>query len=380
MGDSLDVRPVATRRELERFIRLPWRLYGPESPWVPPLLSAMRKTLDPQRNPFFEHAQATLYLAWRARRPVGRIAAIANYLHNTYHGETTGFWGFFEAERDPDAAHALLAAAAADLKDRGMTQMRGPFSPSINAECGMLVDGFHLPPAVLMPYNPAYYPELVQNAGHRKLKDLVAYHIAQTHTGPENAAVQKLQRLAKAIRRKNPDVSIRSLNLANFHHEAKALNDLFNTVRRDNWGFVPVTDAEFEDTARDLKSIINPNYVFLVEDDGKLVACTLAIPDINPILKKCNGRLLPFGWLRFLLGRRTIRHFRVFGLATLPAYRNRGITVLLLDHCVREGTRRGYQSAELSWIAEDNLASLNTIEHAFSLTPCKRYRVYTADL
>lgn len=378
MGETPDVRPVATRRDLRRFVRLPWRIYGPSSPWVPPLVSTMEETLDPARNPFFEHAEATLYLAWRQGRPVGRIAAIVNYLHNTYHGETTGFWGFFEAEDDPAIARALLEAAATDLRQRGMTQMHGPFNPSINAECGFLVDGFDLPPVVLMPYNPPYYPEHAEAAGQRKLKDLFAYFASRENAQGDEAA--RIARLADAVRKRNPDVTIRSLDMTHYEAETKAVNDLFNAARRDNWGFVPVTDAEFAQTAREMKAVVDPDYIFLAEDKGKLVACTLAVPDINPILKKCNGRLWPFGWLHFLLGRRRRGRARVFGIATLPAYRNRGITVLLLDHCLREGQRLGYHTAELSWVAEDNLPSMKTIEHAFGLEPYKRYRVYTSPL
>jgi ribosomal protein S18 acetylase RimI-like enzyme len=380
VAEAIDVRPAATRRERKQFVRLPWQIYGDDPNWVPPLIGQMESTLDPRENPFFEHAEATYYLAWQYGRPVGRIAAIVNFLHNTYHGETTGFWGFFEAQRDPKVVRALLDQVADDLRQRGMTEMRGPMNPSINAECGMLIDGFDKMPAILMPYNPSYYPELIEDAGQRKLIDLYAYLILAKNAGCEEENIQRLQRLADAVRRRHPSITVRSLDMARYEQEAEGLNDLFNAARRDNWGFVPVTDEEFAQAAGEMKSLIDPEYVFLAHDGEKLVGCLLSLPDINPVLKKCNGRLLPFGWLRLLLGKRRIRRCRVFGAAVLPEYRNHGVAALLFDHIVREGHRLGYEAAEMSWVAENNARSAHSLEAAFNVEPYKRYRIYTAEL
>lgn len=380
MAEAIDVRPVGSQRELEQFIRLPWTLYGSDPYWVPPLLSAMRRLLDTEKNPFFEHAEATYYLAWQYGRPVGRIASIVNFLHNTYQGETTGFWGFFESERDPKIFRALFDRVADDLRERGMTEMRGPMNPSINGECGMLIEGFDLMPSMLMPYNPPYYPELLEELGQQKLIDLYAYFILTANAGDGRENIQRLDRLAKAVRRRHPSLSLRTVDMANYEAEAAKLNDLFNAARRDNWGFVPVTDTEFAAIASDMKSVIDPRFIFIAEDDGQRVGCLMSIPDLNPILKKCNGRLLPFGWLRILLGKRKVRRCRVFGAATLPSHRNRGITALLFDHIVKEARRLGYEAAEMSWVAEGNRRSAGSLESAFDVEPYKRYRIYTSAL
>lgn len=383
MAKAIEVRPVATPRERNLFIRLPWRLYGADPHWVPPLISSMKRQLDPQQDPFFEHAEATLFLAWQYGKPVGRIAAIVNFLHNSFHGETTGFWGFFESERDPKVVAALLDKAAEDLRERGMTHMRGPMSPSINAECGMLIEGFHLMPSMLMPYNPPYYPELVEQAGQQKLIDLYAYLILAKNAGPERQNIQRLERLANAIRKRHPSLTVRTIDMDNYEEETRQLNDLFNAARRDNWGFVPVTDAEFELLARQMKPIIDPNFIFLARDGDKIVGCLMSLPDINPILKKCNGRLLPFGWLRLWLGmhkKRKVRRCRVFGAAALPSHRNMGVTALLFDHIVKQGHRAGCEAAEMSWVAEGNVRSAGSLQSAFDVEPYKRYRIYTSEL
>lgn len=193
MGDSpgkgtaegVEAREVTSPSERREFLRLPWRLYRSDPHWVPPLLSTIDRTLDARRNPFFEHAEMRLYLGWRDERPVGRIAAIIDNLHNEYHDESVGLWGFSEMERDPDVVDALLKTAAGDLHEHGMAEMRGPMSPSINGECGLLIEGFDDSPYVLMPYNPPYYPELVEQAGQQRLKDLYAYFIDPGQVTPD---------------------------------------------------------------------------------------------------------------------------------------------------------------------------------------------------
>ena len=261
-----------------------------------------------------------------------------------------------------------------------MTEMRGPFSPSVNAECGLLVEGFDTPPVVMTPYNPPTYPELVEWAGHRPLKDLHAYLLQRPGVRSGLDTMKRIDRLASAIRKRHPHIAVRTLDMARYQAETKALGDLFNAVRRNNWGFVPVTDAESADTARDMKLIVDPEMIVLAEDAGQLVGCLLAVPDLNPLLKKCNGRLLPLGWLRLLWGRRRLRGLRVFGAAVAESHRNFGIAPLLFSRFIANGQRRGYQYAELSWVSEDNLASLRTIERALRPQLYKRFRIYTADL
>jgi len=338
------------------------------------------RTLDLDRNPFFEHADARLYLAWRDGRAVGRIAAIVNYLHNNYHAESVGFWGFFETERDPAVAGALLERAADELRERGMTEMRGPFSPSINAECGLLIDGFNLPPAVMMPYNPSYYPDLVEQAGLAPLKDLHAYLLVEEQAAADRKTIQRLERLAQAVRRRHPNLTVRPLDMSNYEADVIALGELFNTLRRGNWGFVPVTEPELRLLAREMKSVVEPDMVLVAELDGKPVGCVISLPDINPLLKKLNGRLFPFGWAHLLWRRRIVRRVRILGSGVLPAHRLVGVVPLLFYQLIRNGQRHGYEAAELSWVAEDNVNAVRTLESAVKPRLYKRYRIYTRQL
>ena len=375
-SSPVQVREVTTRSERRAFLRLPWGIYPGYPNWVPPLLSSIARTLDAKRNPFYQHAESRLYLAWRGRRPVGRVIATVDRLYNEYHNDTMGFWGFFECENDPEAAKALLDRAADDLRSRGMTQMMGPMNPSINGECGILTKGFDLPPVILMPYNPPYYPDLIEQAGLEKVKDLFAYLLLSKNVTGDSEQLQRIERLGKLIHRRHPTLRVRTLDMANYDADVLALGHLFNTVRKDNWGFVPTTEAEVRAMARDIKPIADPQMVFIAELDGKPVGCLLALPDINPLLRKCNGRLLPFGWLHLLRGRRSLHWLRVFGSAALPEHRHIGIIPLLFGEVIRTGHRRGYTHAELSWVSEGNLRPILAIEQALKPELYKVYRVY----
>jgi len=321
-----------------------------------------------------------LYLAWRDGEPVGRIAATINRLHNEYHKDTMGFWGYFETVNDPAVARALLDRAAADLRQHGLTEMIGPMNPSINGECGILVEGFDRPPVILMPYNPPWYEGLILQAGLQKVKELYAYLLLPSHVTEDKANMQRLERLSDAIRKRHPTLRIRPLDIKNLETEVLTLGHLFNNVRRDNWGFVPMTDAELRAMASEMKRIVDPEMIGVAEIEGKPVACILTLPDINPILQKINGRLFPFGWLRLLWGRKSLKGLRIFGSAALEEYRRLGPIVLLFLEMIRRGQRRGKEYAELSWVAEGNLAPLQTIENALHPQLYKRYRVYGRNL
>lgn len=377
---GVEVREVAGGGERRAFLRFPWSIYRTEPNWVPPLVSAVDRQLDATRHPFFEHAEARLYLAWRAGRMVGRIAAIINHLYNSYHNEKAGFWGFFESVDDVKVARALLDRACEDVRSRGMNCSSGPFNPSTNAECGLLVEGFEHPPVVLMPYNPRYYPVLVEAAGFERAKDLYAYRLTDEDVDAGLRTRQRLERIAAAVRRRHPEVAVRPLDMARYEAEVVALGELFNEARRDNWGYVPTTDAELRLMAREMRAIVEPGLVLVAEVEGRPIGCVMAIPDVNPVLKKLNGRLLPFGWVRFLAGRRRVSGIRVFGAACLPEYRKLGVTPLLFERLIESGERLGYRQAELSWIAEDNVQSVRTLEAAFEPRLYKRYRVYARAL
>ena len=377
---SISIRPVRSRRDLRRFIRLPYRLYAGDPHWVAPLEIAFRAELDRAKNPFFRHAEAEYFLAWRGRDCVGRIAAIRNDLHNSQHGDRTGFWGWFEAEDDAEVASALLDRAADTLAGMDLDSMRGPFNPSINGPCGMLIQGFDSPPRALMPYNPPSYPALMEAVGEEKLLDLFALFVNPEDFTPDHPPVAKLRRLADVVRRRRPDIVYRSLDMNRYDEDTSQLNALFNQARENNWGYVPVTDEEFAALARDMKPFVNPDAIVLAEVGGRVVGCLIGIPDINEILAPCRGKLLPFGWLTILRNRRKVAWLRVFGAATLEAYRNSGVTAVLFDQIIENCRRLGIPGGEVSWVAENNMKSLGTIQKAFGIEPYKTYRVYSRPL
>ena len=379
-SSPVQVREAATRCERRAFLRLPWRLYRGDPNWVPPLLISLRRQLDPRRNPFFQHAEMRLYLAWRDGQPVGRIAATINRLHNETHNDTVGFWGYFETVNDPAVARALLDRAAEDLRQHGMTEMIGPMSPSINGEVGVLVEGFGEPPVIMMPYNPPWYDGLIRQAGLQKAKDLLALLSVIADVAGEKENIQRLDRLCAVVRKRHPTLQVRTLDMRNYEADVLTIGQLSNAVRHSNWGFVPMTDAEVRAMARDMKPIVDPEIVLIAEVDGKPIGCMVNLPDINVILHKLNGRLFPFGWLRLLWGRRSITTLRGFDSAVLEEYRRLGATPLLYLETIRHGQRRGYNRAELSWVAEDNLASIQTSTGVLRPRLYKRYRVYSRSL
>lgn len=368
------VLPVGSAGEREAFIRLPWRLYQGDPNWVPPLLADVRTMLDPGGHPFHEHSDVQLFLALRRGIPVGRIAAIHNRRHVAHHQEPVGFFGFFESERDPLVAGALLDAAGSWLRDRGLDVMRGPASFSTNEEAGLLVEGFDRPPAVMMPYNPPYYRDLLVEEGFREAKTLVAYW--QSGSRPPDYLV----RAEKIVRRRYPDLSVRALRMDEFQEEVQRIRDVYNAAWQDNWGFVPMTEAEFRHLARDLKPVVEPDLVLIAEDgEGRPVGFALALPDLNQALRHANGRLLPFGLLKILWHRRKISSLRVLTLGLVEEYRGKGIDALMYLEIFRRAGELGLHSGEFSWILGDNEAMRRPLER-IGAEIYKRYRLYDRPL
>ena len=368
------VSPVASKRELEEFIRLPWRLYKGNPNWVPPLLMLQRQLFDPKRNAFFQHANIQLFLARRDGIPVGRISAQVDREHNRYHNERTGFFGFFESENDPEIAAALLTTAEEWLRERGMDTVRGPFNFSVNGELGFLVKGFDSPPVFLMTYSQPYYLEFVENEGYVKIRDLLAWRWERqpVPAGPPAHMAQEL--------RARPEVTVRRASLRRFQQEVHTILDLYNDAWRENWGFVPATEAEAQQLARELKMIVDPDLVPFVEVDGAAAGVALALPNLNEAIHDLNGHLFPFGIFKLLwrLKVRRPRSGRLLLLGVKKEFRTRryaGLAYLLCDEIYRGATERGYRWAEFSWTLEDNKL-INAIITKVGAEHYKTYRIY----
>lgn len=357
------------RADLRAFIDLPFRLYRDDALWVPPLKRDVAHMLSP-KHPFYQHAEMQLFLARDAAgHVVGRIAAIKNDAHTAQHHDRVGFFGFFETVRDPAVATALLDATAAWLRERGLTVMRGPASPSINDEFGLLVDGFEWPPVLMMPHNPSWYVELLEGYGFAKAKDLIAYrHLA------EQGVPERVARIADVLARRHKIV-VRRLDMSQFQREVDRVRTLYNAAWEANWGAVPMTDAEFADLAKQFKPVVVPDYVLFVEVDGELAGFTLALPDLNVVLKRLNGRLFPFGWAKALWYSRSVRRIRILTLGVLPQFRRTGAADLLYLALIRAGYARGITFGESGWVLEDNHLMRQAIEKAGGVG-YKTYRVY----
>jgi GNAT superfamily N-acetyltransferase len=374
---SLEIAPVRTGRDLRRFVDVPWHVYDPVAhpQWVPPLRMMVHDALAP-KHPFWRAADRELFVALRGGRPVGRVAAIENRAHNEFHGDRVGFFGFFECREDPDAAHALFDAAGAWLAARGLTSMLGPMNPSTNYDCGLLVRGFRWQPTFLTAWNPRYYGPLVEGAGFAKAKDLIAYFIPM-----DDGRFALPERYAEHARRALAEkrITFRDLDLRRFQAELELCWDVYNAAWERNWGFVPMTKAEFTQTARDLKYLLVPEFAFTAQVDGEPAGFCLVVPDYNHVLKRVpNGRALP-GLVKMLLGKRRLRSGRIMALGVKPEHRTRGVYALFAHELFRRGRAYGAVGAEASWILEDNDA-LNRPLQSIGAKEYRRWRLYERPL
>jgi GNAT superfamily N-acetyltransferase len=370
---SLQVESVQNRRALREFVLFPWRIYRADPNWVPPLFVEQQLLFNQAKHPFYEHGEVQPFLARRDGQVVGRIAAIVNRAHNEFHKDTIGFFGFFESVDDVQVARALFQAAGDFVKAHGLTLLRGPMNFSTNEECALLCEGFDRPPAVMMPYNPPYYMRLLEEIGFHKARDLLAYIM----TRPDLS--ERLHRMGPVLQ-KRARLSIRRLNMKDFWADVRRVREIYNKAWEKNWGFVPMTDAEFHKLAKDMKIIVDPDLVWIAEsNDGRPVGFSLTLPNINQALGKINGRLLPFGIFKLFYHRKRVNGVRVLAMGVIPEYRRRGIDVVFYWRTYEEGIKKGYQWGEFSWILEDNEAVKEAIS-MIGARPYKTYRIYDRPL
>lgn len=359
------IQAVANRKDLKRFIEYPYRKYRGDSGWVPPLLISEWERFDPRRNPFYNHARIDLYLALRDERVVGRVAAIDDDNHNRAHEENLLFFGFFEAE-DETVAAELFSTVEGRARQLERDLVRGPANPSMNDGSGFQIDAFDTLPYLMMPQNPAEYPEYAESAGYQKAMDLFAWYFDVTN-GPSD----RLTRIANRVRRREKP-NIRRVNMKRLDREAEILKQVYNEAWERNWGFVKYTDAEFDHLVDELKLILDPDLALFLEIDGSIAAVAIGIPDVNQVFVRMNGRLLPFGILELLRRKRIIDRGRLPILGVMPRFRNRGLEMVLIDEIARRGARKGYRQAECSWVLETNDAMNRGIEAAGG----RRYKTY----
>ena len=374
---SLEIIPVTTRRDLRRFVDLPWHIYNERDhpQWIPPLRMSVTDALD-RSKPFYRDADRELFLAIRDGRVVGRIVAIENRAHNRFHGDRIGFWGFLETVHDQEVVDRLFAAAGAWLAARGLDVMRGPVMPSTNYDCGLLVDGFQHEPTFMTPWNPPSYAGMVERAGLKGVKDLVAYFIPMADDRfelPESFAALAARAQARS------GLTFRDLDLKHWNDELELCWDVYNAAWEDNWGFVPMTKDEFIVMAKDLKPLLIPEFAFMAEVRGQPAGFMLIVPDFNQVLKRIrNGRLFPTGAIKLLLGKSRLRSGRVMALGVKREFRTRSIFPLFVNESFRRGKAYGAVGAEASWILEDNELLLGPLK-AMGLKEYRRWRIYDGE-
>ncbi|MHA7630973.1 N-acetyltransferase [Corallococcus sp. M7] len=373
MPSDVQVTPVRGAADRTAFIRLPYSLYRDDPNWVPPLEMERRDFLDPKKNPFFDYAEVELFLARRGQDVVGRVAAIKNPRHMEFHGTKEGFFGLFECVNDAGVARGLLDAASAWLKARGIDTVLGPANFSSNQDWGLLVEGYESPPALMMPYNPAYYAGLLETCGFTKAKDLFAYELSSSTPPPE-----KVARIAEKIRQRE-GVTVRAVNLKDFPAEVARIKQIYNAAWEKNWGFIPFTDREFEHMAKEMKAIVRPELVLIAEVKGEPVAFSMTLPDANAAFKAANGRLttfgLPIGLVKLVLASRKLKRLRLLTLGIKEGYRRRGLDAILYLDTLRTAKELGYTGGEISWTLEDNHLVNRAIE-SMGGQRSKTYRVF----
>jgi len=368
--DKLKIIPVQSRRELKTFIKLPYRLYQKDPHWIPPLYLERKEAIHPKKNPFYQHAAVQLFLALKGNQPVGRISAQIDHEYEKFHGERVGHFGFFESEDDPEIARGLFERAEAFLRQEHAPRILGPFSFSINEECGLLIEGFDKPLMTMMPYNPPYYASLIEGSGFHKVKDLLAwyYKVGDIPEGPTKIA----DSLAK-----HPGLVVRPLNKKRFREDLGKIMEIYSSAWSKNWGFVPPTPAEVDKIAKDLKVFMDPEVAYLAEIDGKPAAMCLAIPNLYELVKGLHGRLFPLGIFRFLwrIKRRKAKNGRLMLLGIKEEYRKStlgALSILLYVEIHRRCLRQGYDFGELSWTLEDN----QEVNMGIEFMGGKRYKTY----
>ncbi len=374
--EQLQIIPVVGRRLLRSFIELPWTLYADDPCWVPPLIFERKWHLSP-KNPYFEHADFQAWIACRGKRVVGRISAQVDQLHLQRYHDATGFFGFLEAEDNGETFRALFEVAEKWLRQRGMERIRGPFSLSINDECGLLVEGFDSPPPIMLGHALPYYESRVEEQGFAKEQDLLAYRVLTATPQP-----RQLEILTK---RSGGQVKIRAMRRDSFNEDLAIIQDIFEDAWSENWGFIPFTPAEFTELGKNLKLLVDVDFVRIAEVDGEPAGMMITFPNLNEMIKDLNGRLLPFGWLKLLwrlkvVGAKTAR-VPLMGVRRRYQGSRLGVAIalMMISPIHIKARKQGIKEVDMSWILEQNQAMRKIIESVGS-TLYKRYRIYQKEL
>lgn len=369
----VSVVQATTRAELNEFLDYPYRKYRGVKGWVAPLRISQRELIDPKKNPFWDHARGVFFLAKDdSGRTVGRVALIDDDVHNQTHDDNIAFFGFFEAESEV-VAKALMAAVEDRAQALGRVAVRGPVNPTMNDGAGFQLGAFDEPPYVMMPQNPPEYPQWMEAAGFAKVKDLYTFYFDTVKPFDE-----RVGRLADRSRSRYSPV-VRPADMKRFNEEVRVLKEIHEASWEKNWGNVPFTDAEIDHLASELKMIVEPEMALFLEHQGRPIGICIAVPDLNQVLARFDGRLFPFGIFHLLRRKKIINRARLVMLGVLPEFRNRGFDLLLIQEVVRRAKAIGIVGGECGWTLEDNHSINRAIEAAGGVRN-KTYRMYQKSL
>ena len=373
---NFEISPCRDKRDLREFVNLPFRLYPPESSGVGSLIRQDMRLLDSVRHPFWRTARRELFLARENGKAVGRIAAIIDEKFNSYAHEKCGAFGFFECVDDREIAHALLDRARSWHLEQGMKFMRGPLNPSTNYTCGMLVSGFEYPPVLMMPWNPPWYPRLLETYPLFKEQDLFAYLIEREKLSPPEWLAEDVARLREENR-----FSFRTASKATMAGDIRSMLEIYRVSWANNWGFSPLSKEEADELVHELKGIVDPEFFVLFFHGDEPAAGMVALPDLNPLLKRLRGRLgLSTIWHWWQSRQQIRRGYRIMLFGIKPEYRLLGLPLLLFDYLLKTARKRpDLEWVEGSWVLEDNNAICDLIED-FGGVIQKRYRIYRQDI
>jgi ribosomal protein S18 acetylase RimI-like enzyme len=371
---AIEICEVRTGQEWKQFVSLPYRIYRGDPNWAPPLRSEEKKRFDARHNPMLHHCEVALFLAFQNGEPVGRISAFIDHLGVKHWNEPIGLFGSFECLQKDDVPQRLLETARDWLRKKSMTRMRGPWSFD-SQEWGLVVKGGDQPPMIMAPYNPPFYPAAFESFGLTKVKDLMVYGVRldSSYHMPERF-VNHTRRVAEKY-----GVRVRSIDMKHLEADVRSLVRIANEATQNNWGYIPVTDAEAENMAKGLKMIVDPDLVMIAESEGRPIGYQITLPDVNVILKNLNGRLFPFGFLKLMTGLKKIRQYRIWALGVLPEFHRRAIDTLLYQKMYEVLKERQPVYLEANYVLEDNMAMNNPILK-LGMAHVKTYRVYEASL
>ena len=377
MDNNTEIVPLSRNaRQVLRFLKVSYGIYRDDPHWVAPLLMDLKRVFTDE-NPLFEHAEMAMWVARRDGRDVGRIAGILDRNHNRMQKDNAAFFGFFECVNDAAVSRQLFDAMFAWARQQGARRVMGPMNPTTNDECGLLADGFDSSPVFMMPYNPAYYLDLVAAEGFRKAKDLLAFHIDVA-----KCPLDRLARIADKTRQRHPEMTFTPVRKATLTRDLAKVKEIYNAAWQANWGFVPMTDAEIDFMAARLKPLLMEGLVWVAETPAEPVGFMLAMPDYNIALKPLRGHVFTpklLGFLPYVLGRKYPPQCRVITLGVKEKYRNRGLEAVMLTEGFKAGIKVGFKKAEASWILEDNVMMCRLLE-VFGGKVYKTYRIYEREV